>query len=225
MLAKPVPARLLPDEALDLATGLFIQDNIFKLVRRAAQLDQVGKVTTRSGERYGHRLPLTSVGTRLLDGLPNPFGHGPMSLPCLGGGYLQRDGEELFIVTGGSTAQHREDLSGIGHGVGSTLNLSTALPDKIPTDGRGDNAGCGARPLRDGSTKPRFDRCPSGYRFHARIARSLCRALAETQPARREAGIQRLSGLAPCGQDAVAEALQHGSNGVDAVFIQSVSEE
>ena len=60
---------------------------------------QVGKVTARHGEQAQppSAMPVTSVGPRLLHRLPNPFGHGPVSLSCLGGRDLQRDREEPLI--------------------------------------------------------------------------------------------------------------------------------
>ena len=146
MFSKPVPAHLLPDEALDLSAGLFVQDNIIKPIRGIAQLHQVRKVPARGRERHGHCLALTGVATRVLNRLPNPFGHASMALARLGSRYLERDREEPFIVAGGSTAQHREDLSGIGHGVDTILDLWIAPTITIPTAVPGDNAENRSRP-------------------------------------------------------------------------------
>ncbi len=123
MLSKPVPAHLLPDDVLDLSARLFIQDNIIEPVRGIAQFHQVRKVPARNRERHSYRLAPTGAATRLLDRLPDPFGHASMALPRLGGGYLQCNCEELFFVTGDPTAQHRENLFCRGQGSVGSPNL------------------------------------------------------------------------------------------------------
>ena len=140
MFSKPVPAHLLPDEVLDLSAGLFVQDNIIEPVRGFPQFHQVREVTARSRERHGNRLALPGVSTRLLDCLPNPFGDASMTLTRLGSRYLQRDREELLIVTSGSAAQHRKDMSGVGHGVDTILGLWIPLVSTILTTVTSDNA-------------------------------------------------------------------------------------
>ena len=49
---------------------------------------------------------------------------------------MQRDREELFLVTGGSAAQHRKDLSSIGYGVGTVRYLGGTLSSKIAMSAR-----------------------------------------------------------------------------------------
>ena len=116
MFAKPIPARLLPDETVDLATWLEVQNDVIEPMRGVAQFDQIGEVTARGGEGYSDVLSPTGSSSRLLHGLPNSFGQASMSLPRLGRRHLERDGEELFVVTLGLAAHHRKDLSCIGHG-------------------------------------------------------------------------------------------------------------
>ncbi len=185
MFSKPVPAHLLPDEALDLSARLFVQDNIIKPVRGSAQLHQVREVAARRREWHSHRLPLTGVATHLLNRLPNPFGHASMTLARLGGSYLQRDREELFIVTGGSAAQHRKDLSSIGHGVGTIFHLWIPLTNTIPTSTPSNNARFRARPLRGATPVPSVN----GRKTDPRMAPLTGPALAVLD------GIERVEGV------------------------------
>ena len=77
-----------------------------------------------------------------------------------------------------------------------------------------------------------FGAAPYRERHRPQLADSAAPLLSSTSfsasvtPAvRREAVIGHLRGQAPWGQNVVAEALQHRLDGMDAVFIQAVSEE
>ena len=47
------------------------------------------------------------------------------------GVHLHRDHKEQFLITGGAAAQHRKDLSCIGHGVGTVRYLGGAVSSKM----------------------------------------------------------------------------------------------
>ncbi len=194
MFSKPIPARLLANQALDLHARLFVQDNIIEPMRVVAQFHQVRKVPARNRERHSYRLTPTAAPTRLINRLPNPFGDASMALPRLGGGYLQGDREELLIVAGGSAAQHRKDLSGVGHGVDTSLYLWIALvihdTDRRSKRQRGKSVAAGRSrdvigasniPVAAGCASPNTGSTPRAASAHGR---TLARHRAVRGPAR-----------------------------------------
>ena len=120
MLAKPIPACLLPDEIVDLAARLDVQHDVVEPMRGVAQFDEVGEISAWCRERDRDGLSETGMSAGLFHSVANPLSQSSMPLAGLGCGDLERDGEELLVVTRGPAAQHGKDLSCVGHGLRTT---------------------------------------------------------------------------------------------------------
>ena len=62
----------------------------------------------------------TGMTAGLFHSVANPLSQSSMPLAGLGRGDLERDGEELLVVTRGPAAQHGKDLSCVGYGLRTT---------------------------------------------------------------------------------------------------------
>ena len=109
MFPKPVSALLLPNKSFDLLARFFAQHDIGEPMRRAAQFNQISKVSTRRGERYSYSLSPPRVRAGLIHCLSNSFCHPAVALPRFCGRYLQRNCVESLVIAVGAALQHRKD--------------------------------------------------------------------------------------------------------------------
>jgi len=141
MLPNPIPADLLSDEIVDLATRQGAHHDIVEPMRGVAQFDEVCEVSAWCREWDRDGLSDAGMSAGLLHGFANPLRQSSMPLTSLGSGDLERDGEELLVITHCSAAQHGKDLSCIGHGLRTALQLGSTLADTIPAMNADLNAG------------------------------------------------------------------------------------
>ena len=88
MFPKPVSARLLSDESIDLPARLVAEDDVIQSMRRAAQFDQIGKISARRGEWYSYCLSPSGVRAGFIHRLSNAFCHSSVALPGFCSRYL-----------------------------------------------------------------------------------------------------------------------------------------
>ena len=88
MFPKPVSAHLLSDESIDLPARFIAEDDVIQSMRRAAQFDQIGKISARRGERYSYCLSPPGVRAGLIHRLSNSFCHRSVALPRFRRRYL-----------------------------------------------------------------------------------------------------------------------------------------